>query len=264
MNDLTISLIQQDLLWEDTEQNLDRFAAILSELPETYDLILLPEMFNTGFSMNVEKIAEAPGGKTMQWMADTASQKRCVVAGTLVIRENGRYFNRLVWMRPDGTFEAYDKRHLFRFGGEHLSFAAGKKQLVVEIKGWKVCPLVCYDLRFPVWSRNLYREGRHGYDLLIFLANWPESRIRVWKSLLVARAIDNQCYVAGVNRTGTDGNGIVHPGDSMVVDHRGQVLAALPAHAEAFHTVTLDYQALAGFRAKFPVAMDWDDFNIIL
>lgn len=258
MSDLKITLIQTVLHWENIPKNLDMFSAKIASIKEQTDLILLPEMFSTGFSMHPGKLAEKMEGKSMQWMKAEAAKKNCVIAGSMIIEEKGKYFNRLVWMRPDGTYETYDKRHLFRYGKEHEHYAAGSKRLIVELKGWKICPMVCYDLRFPVWSRNKNAE----YNLLIYVANWPERRNHPWKTLLLARAIENQCYVAGLNRVGEDGNKIDHSGDSAVINAKGEIISKTKAKEESTETVTLSLSELAEFRKQFPVGMDADDFSI--
>lgn len=258
MTDLRITLIQTALHWEDVQKNLDMFSVKLASVKEPTDLILLPEMFSTGFSMKPEKLAEKMDGRTVAWMKEEAKKKNCVITGSVIIEEGGKYFNRLIWMRPDGSYETYDKRHLFRYGKEHEHYAPGKKRLIVEIRGWKICPLVCYDLRFPVWSRNKNAE----YDLLIYVANWPERRSYPWKTLLLARAIENQSYLAALNRVGEDGNKIAHSGDSAVIDPKGEIVSKIKPNEETIETVTLSYNNLAEFRKQFPVGMDADDYTI--
>lgn len=263
MDNLTITLIQADLAWENKTENLRRFEKLFADLKGKQDLILLPEMFNTGFVVVPEFIAEQPDGPTVQWMAQQAANTGCVIAGSLIIGDSGRYFNRLVWMRPDGSFSFYDKRHLFRLGNEHLHFSAGESRLIVELKGWKICPLVCYDLRFPVWSKNRYLDGDYEYDLLIYLANWPGRRSYAYRQLLIARAIENQSYVIGVNRVGADGKGILHQGESAVLDYKGKHLIEIPPDVEDHETVVLDYARLKEFRAGFTVGQDWDRFEVL-
>ena len=258
MNNLNITLIQSDLHWENIEKNLEMFAVKISEVGKT-DLIILPEMFTTGFSMQPEKFAEPMNGVTMSWMKGKAVEKKCVITGSFICSENGKFHNRLVWMKPDGTCSFYDKRHLFSMGDENNHYSAGNKKIIEEIKGWKICPLICYDLRFPAWSRN---NVINPYDLLIYVANWPERRAYPWKTLLLARAIENQCYVAGLNRIGNDGNGINHSGDSAVIDPKGEIISSIPAHDEACETISLSYEELAEFRKIFPVLRDADKFEI--
>lgn len=262
MQNLTISIVQSDLAWENTRQNLDNFSEKISRIKVPTDLIILPEMFNTGFAIEPEKVAGTMDGTAMEWLKNTALEKNCVVTGSLIIRENGKFYNRLVWMRPDRTFDFYDKRHLFRMGDEHLRFSNGSKRLVTEIKGWKIRPLICYDLRFPVWAKNSYSEGQYEYDLIIYVANWPGRRSYAWKHLLIARAIENQCYVAGANRIGIDGKGIPHQGDSMVLNFKGKPVVELPPSVEDTETVTLLYSKMQEFRNEFTVGLDWDSFSL--
>jgi omega-amidase len=202
-------------------------------------------------------------GPTVQWMAQKAKEKNCVVTGSLAISEGGRFYNRLIWMQPDGTFQYYNKRHLFRMGNEQRFFSAGDEKIIVEIKGWRICPLICYDLRFPVFSRNSFAEDEYNYDLLIYVANWPAPREIVWKTLLVARALENLSYVAGVNRIGIDGHGIKHQGDSAVIDYRGRQLTTLLPNIRGINTVKLSLSELISFRRNFQVGLDWDQFEII-
>ena len=220
-------------------------------------------MFSTGFSMNANEIAEdVKNSKAIEWMAKTARERNCVITGSLMLREKRKFFNRLIWMEPDGEFETYDKRHLFSYGGEDVPYTHGEQRLVVELKGWKICPLICYDLRFPVWSRNTLSRGNlPAYDVLIYVANWPERRIQAWKYLLVARAIENQSYVVGVNRVGNDGNDIYCPGDSMVVDAMGNILYHKNEKEDVF-TMQLDYAELQRVRSTLPFLKDADAFAL--
>lgn len=260
---LKITLIQTSLHWEDVDANLKMFDKKITSVKKETDLIILPEMFTTGFSMNV-KFAETMHGKAMQWMAEKAKQKNCVITGSLMIKDSlpfgegkgGAYFNRLIWMKPNGKFECYDKRHLFRYGAEDKFFTAGKKRLVVELNGWRICPQICYDLRFPVWIRN-----RNDYDLLIFVASWPTKRVEAWRALLRARAIENQSYVIGVSRVGVDGNNIEHSGESSVIDFKGKILFQR-ANKEIIYTTTLSKDSLEKFRSDFPFLLDRDEFTI--
>jgi predicted amidohydrolase len=253
---LNITLIQSDLYWEDKEKNLKSFSQKISNIGET-DLIILPEMFTTGFSMQTEKLAEGMDGVTVSWMAEKAKEKNCVVTGSFICKEGEKFHNRLVWMKPDGSYSYYDKRHLFSMGDENNYYTAGTKKITEELKGWKVCPLICYDLRFPVWARNTEK-----YDLLIYVANWPERRSHPWKTLLLARAIENQCYVAGLNRIGNDVNDIYCSGDSAVINPKGEIISNIPAGKEATETITLNYAELQEFRKAFPVLKDADKFEI--
>jgi len=258
MQNLTISIIQSDLVWEDVDANLKAFTKKIKAVKQS-DLIILPETFSTSFSMNSEHLAEPMNGKTMTWMATMSKEKNTVVAGSAILRENDHIFNRFIWMKPDGSFDKYDKRHLFRMGDEHNHFTAGSERLIVELKGWKICPQICYDLRFPVWSRNKKQE----YDLLLYIANWPEVRIPAWEKLLYARAIENQCYVAGVNRIGIDGNGVNCSGNSMLIDSKGELIWKAKDLEEETKTVKVSLDDLNGFRKKFPVGMDADEFEVI-
>ena len=220
MENLKITIFQGYLFWENIEKNLQNISLRLSNIREKTDLIILPEMFNTGFTMNAEKLAEPMNGKTMIWMHKMAKEFDCVVTGSLIIKDSDGFYNRLVWMRPDGKYQCYDKRHLFTLAKEDQTYTAGKDKLIVELKGWKICPVICYDLRFPVWLRNV----NEAYDLLIVVANWPERRALHWRTLLPARAVENEAYVIGVNRVGHDGNEIYHSGDSTCVSPNGSVI----------------------------------------
>lgn len=257
MRDLKVTIIQTELHWENIDENLEMLGQKLSQIEDETDLIVLPEMFNTGFTMSSEKLAEEMDGKTMQWMKNAAKEKSCVVVGSLIINENRNYYNRLIWMRTDGSYETYDKRHLFRMMDEHKYFSGGDERIVVELNGWRICPFVCYDLRFPVWCRN-----KGDYDCLIYIANWPGARRSAWSTLLLARAIENQVYVIGVNRIGKDGNDIVFSGGSAVIDPKGQVISKTQPHQENIETVSLSYEELEDFRKKFPVGLDGDEFEI--
>lgn len=259
MNDLKITIIQSDLHWENKEENLGMFSQKIASISGSTDLIVLPEMFTTGFSMLPEKFAETMDGETLSWLREKARKKNCVITGSFICEENGNYYNRLVWMRPDGTYSTYDKRHLFSMGDENNHYAAGKTRISETLKGWKICPLICYDLRFPVWSRI---TKANPYDVLIYVANWPERRNHPWKTLLLARAIENQSYVAGVNRVGDDGNQIYHSGDSVVINAKGEIISKIAPHEEATETITLSASELQEFREQFPVLNDADAFRI--
>lgn len=256
MHDLKITLIQSDLAWEDKVRNMSLFSKLIETSGYT-DIVILPEMFTTGFSMQAAKLAEDMHGPTMEWMKNTAAEMNIVVTGSIIVQENENFFNRLIWMRPDGTYDTYDKRHLFSMAGEHATYTAGTKLLIAEHKGWKICPLICYDLRFPVWSRN-----NDNYDLLLYVANWPERRISAWTHLLTARAIENQCYVAGVNRIGSDGNNIYHSGNSALIDPMGKIIWEM-VHDRAVFTATLSADYLHEVREKLPFLADRDRFEII-
>ena len=263
MHNLKVTLVQTELHWENVDANLAMFTQKLSEIEKgSTDLIVLPEMFSTGFSMNAKTLAEKENGKTIQWMAQQANNKNAVITGSIIFEEDEKYYNRLIWMRPDGTFEYYNKRHLFSMGNEHLHYTAGTKKLITQLNGWKICPLVCYDLRIPVWSRNHFLKENDTpigeYDLLLYIANWPERRNHPWKTLLLARAIENQCYVAGLNRIGADGNNIIHSGDSAIINAKGEIISTIPAHKNYISTIELNYNELINFRKEFPVGLDAD------
>ena len=242
------------------------FSEKISSIKEETDLIVLPEMFSTGFTMNNKAMAETMKSKTAEWIRKTAKEKNCVVTGSLIIEEKKKYYNRLIWMMPDGKYKTYDKRHLFRYAGEEKYYAAGKKKLIVELNGWKICPLVCYDLRFPVWSRNKISSQKSkvksDYDLLLYVANWPERRNHPWKTMLMARAMENQAYVVGVNRVGNDGNNIYHSGDSAAINFKGEILSKTKAHEESVETITLSRKDLDDWRKTFPAWMDADKFSV--
>jgi len=274
MSALTITTIQTGLCWEDKAANLRHFEERIFSLNGPAEVVVLPEMFSTGFSMRPEALAEKMDGPTVSWMRDVATGKKIILTGSIIIEEGGHYFNRLIWMLPNGQYGYYDKRHRFAYAGEDAHYTAGSKRLVASVKGWRVLLLVCYDLRFPVWSRqrpvrdpNLSGEsyGEQSseleYDLIIYVANWPERRSHAWKTLLQARAIENQSYVVGVNRIGADGNEIYHSGDSMIVDPLGEVLHDAAARDEVF-TLTLQKSDLARIRERFPFWKDGDHFSI--
>ncbi len=256
MEDLRLTLVQTILLWEDPAANRQRLSARLDQLAGETDLIVLPEMFTTGFSMNAPALAEAMDGATVNWMATRAKTTGAVITGSFIARAGTNYFNRLLWMRPDGTYEHYDKRHLFSLAHEQHTYTPGDRQLVVDLKGWRIMPLICYDLRFPVWSRNTFH-----YDLLLYVANWPERRSHAWKSLLAARAIENLSYTAGVNRVGKDGNDIAYSGDSSLFDFSGKVRYRISQEEDIF-TSRLSYEAQQDFRRRFAFLNDRDAFEI--
>ena len=254
---LKVTTIQSIIHWEDTQANLDLFSKKMEGLEGQTDLVILPEMFTTGFSMNPTGIAESMEGSTVAWMKKKAEQLQAVVTGSLIVEDQGRYYNRLVWMFPDGTCQTYDKRHLFTLAGEDKNYDRGRKKLIVSWKGWKICPLICYDLRFPVWARNT-----ENYDLLIFTANWPKARTNAWRTLLEARAIENQCYVVGVNRVGKDHNDLAYLGYSSVIDYTGVVLHQV-AEIEQVFTTALSQDKMMLFRKKLNFLADRDDFRIV-
>jgi omega-amidase len=262
---MKVSLIQAALIWENHAANRTHLEGLIQHINDSTDLIILSEMFTTGFTMKPKQFAEAiENNATLDWLKKIASQKNCAITGSAPIEENGNYFNRLFFVKANGEVNTYDKRHLFRMGNEHTHYTAGEKRLVVTLNDWKICPQICYDLRFPVWSRNRFQINSETkavtaeYDILLYVANWPEVRRYPWRQLLIARAIENQCYVIGVNRVGEDGNGIAHSGDSLVINPRGEIIHELPLHTEHSLTATLDMNYLQDFRNAFPVGMDAD------
>lgn len=258
-NLLLTTLVQSQLAWEDKAANLAMFEEKIRSIHGKAELVVLPEMFSTGFSMRPEALAETMEGDTVQWMKRIATEKRIILTGSVIIEEEGHYYNRLLWVLPTGEMGWYDKRHRFGYAGEDNHYTAGNKKLVASVKGWKINLQVCYDLRFPVWARQSPEEGL--YDVLLYVANWPEKRSHAWKTLLQARAIENQCYVVGVNRIGTDGNGIYHSGDSMVVDPLGAILHT-SGDKEDRSTIALDKDHLEAVRTKLPFLKDADAFTI--
>jgi omega-amidase len=261
MGRLRVTLVQQPLVWGEPAANRERFAALLTPLAGSTDLVVLPETFTTGFSMEVERLGEPAAGPTGVWLADLARALDAAITGSLITADGGRYYNRLLWAEPGATAPRhYDKRHLFRMGREHQHFTPGTCAWSVPWRGFAICPLVCYDLRFPVFSR---RRAGLDYELLLYVANWPAPRALAWRTLLKARAIENQAYVVGVNRVGPDGHGIAHAGDSAAIDYLGQPLAELGDGPELI-TVELDAAALHAFRERFPAQLDADRFTLEL
>jgi omega-amidase len=256
--DLRVCLVQADVKWHDVDANLQLFDGIVDQNAAGADLVVLPEMFTTGFSMEPEVLAEGMDGKAVRWIIQKAQSAKVAIMGSVIIAEEGSHYNRLLFAEPDGTLHTYDKRHLFRMGDEHNHYAGGNQRLVVSYRGWRICPLICYDLRFPVWSRN---QGE--YDLLIYIASWPAARSFPWRTLLLARAIENQCYVVGVNRVGVDGAGLTYSGDSAAISSRGEYLSSLAPSVAGAEPVTLSMDDLQSFRAKFPVMLDGDRFQIL-
>lgn len=255
MENLKITIIQPDIIWEDINSNLEKYTALIEQIEST-DLIVFPEMFTTGFSMNPKMLKEKMDGVTVKWMKKTASEKNASVLGSLVIEENDNIFNRAVWVHPDGKTEFYDKRHLFKMGQEHLYYSSGDEKLIIEFRGWKFCPLICYDLRFPVWSRNT-----ENYDVLIYMANWPSPRHHHWKALLMARAVENLSYCIGVNRTGIDGAGLKYAGDSGIISPAG--VTDFLGENECLKTFEISYSEVREYRNKLPFLKDQDNFKIV-
>ncbi len=251
MKDLKITLVQTSLSWEDPQANLSHLDELISGIRKnSTHLIMLPEMFTTGFTMNAAKVAHTMKGKEVSWMLNLAKQKNAVVCGSLVITAQGKYYNRLLWVQPDGKLQQYDKRHLFRMADEHKTFTPGKKKLMVTLQGWNICPLVCYDLRFPVWSRS-----KGDVDLMLFVANWPERRSYPWKQLLIARAIENQCFMFGVNRIGIDGNGLRYQKSSIAITPDGDLIEpVIPGHELDIYEI--EPADAATYRSSFPTLRD--------
>lgn len=268
LSTVRFSIIQSSLFWEDKGANLDLLGQKIRGITEPTEIIVLPEMFNTGFSMQAEKLAETMEGPTVDWMRRLSAETRSIITGSLMIQEAGKYYNRLIWMLPNGQLGHYDKRHLFAFAGEDQYFTPGNKRLIASVKGWKINLQICYDLRFPVWARQKLAQEGEGektflpeYDVLLYVANWPEKRSHAWKTLLTARAIENQCFTIGVNRVGLDANNISHSGDSMVVGPLGEVLYHCAHQEDIFH-ISLQKEEVDNARAKFPFWKDADFFTI--
>jgi omega-amidase len=276
MSTLTITTIQSNLIWEDKEANLQLLQKKIDSITEKTEIVVLPEMFSTGFSMRARELAETMEGETVEWMRTVSNRNGIILTGSVMIKEEEKYFNRLIWMLPNGQYGYYDKRHLFAYAEEDQYFNSGNKRLIASVKGWKINLLVCYDLRFPVWARQKIDristsldEGKPfdsaqdaEYDVLIYVANWPERRSHAWKTLLCARAIENQCYVVGVNRVGDDAKNIHYSGNSLVIDPMGQVLYHM-ADEEDVNTITLSKEKLQEVRTKYPFLNDADDFTIL-
>ena len=274
MAPLTITTLQTNLVWENKIANLDYLGKKINGLQEKTEIVVLPEMFSTGFCVHPQLFAETMEGETLQWMKEISADNKIILTGSLIIKENDQYYNRLIWMLPNGEFGYYDKRHLFGFAEEDKHYTAGNKRLIASVKGWKINLQICYDLRFPVWARNRITpidqsmaeelqtssNERPEFDVLLYVANWPERRSHAWKTLLCARAIENQCYVVGVNRVGMDGNNVSHSGNSLVIDPLGEVLYHM-ADEEDIFTITLQKEWLNDIRRKYPFWKDADEFN---
>ena len=255
MSILNISLVQSNLKWQDKSSNLAHFKQLILN-NKSSDVIILPEMFTTGFTMDAQTHAESMNGTTIEWMQELSVKVNAAISGSIIIKESKQFFNRLIWVAPNGSIEYYDKRHLFSYAKEDHYFTAGKKRCIIEYKGWRICPLICYDLRFPVWSRNTAQ-----YDFLIYVANWPEKRSYAWRTLLKARAIENLAYCAGVNRVGYDGNDIAYDGCSSIIQFDGEVLQE-KVEEEGIINVELDKSKLTAFRNRFQFLQDKDQFSI--
>jgi predicted amidohydrolase len=255
---LTVSLIQANLTWENSVQNRIDFEDKISAIKEDTDLIVLPEMFTTGFAMHPETLAETMNGDTVTWMQHLAKIKQAAICGSIIITENNNYYNRFLFIEPNGAIQCYNKRHLFSLAGEHNRYQNDTAQVIIDYKGWRICPLICYDLRFPVWSRNT-----QDYDVLIYVANWPKPRINAWNTLLKARAIENMSYVIGVNRVGTDPNGNEYSGNSIVLDALGNNITSLSENEEVILTTILPKNELQTVRQKFNFLEDQDVFTLM-
>lgn len=253
LKDLRVTVIQNSVYWQDCDANLDHFERLIDAIDRPTHLIVLPEMFTTGFSLAVENLATDMYGRPVQWLKEMARRKQADIAGSIMVVDNGRYYNRLIWAKPSGSLFTYDKRHLFRMTDEDKVFFAGHRRETVALFGWNIRLFICYDLRFPIWTRNLNNQ----YDLAIFVANWPAARSGHWKTLLHARAIENQAYVIGVNRVGSDGNGLSYSGDSMIIDFQGDVIFH-KSHDSCTFTTTLPYAPLKAYRHAFPAWKDAD------
>ncbi|MCK8479221.1 amidohydrolase [Psychroserpens algicola] len=254
---LKIALVQSNLVWENPEQNRINFRNTIESITDPVDLIILPEMFTSGFTMNADPVAENMTGKTIVWLQQLAQLKQAAITGSLIIKEDHKYYNRLLFVHPDGTINHYNKRHTFTLAGEHKVYESGAQHTIITYKGWKLKPLVCYDLRFPVWSRNT-----EDYDVLFYVANWPKIRIAAWNTLLKARAIENMSYCVGVNRVGLDGNGYEYSGHSAAYDALGERLDTIPEAKEAIDIITLEKEHLSTYRTKLGFLKDRDTFTL--
>jgi len=254
---LRVAIFQFDLAWENPEVNRAKIDEWLQKANRKLDVVFLPEMFSTGFSMNVSVLAEPMDGETITWMKTKCVEHQLALCGSLIIKENNQFFNRLVFVEPSGEIQYYDKRHLFTMANEESHFQPGMERLIVTYNGWRICPLICYDLRFPVWARN-----SNEYDVLVYSANWPESRTEVWNTLLKARAIENQSYVVGANRVGVDGSNILYSGNSQLIDPKGKILSGIADHHKGIVSAGFSYNELTEYRKKFPVLDDADQFVI--
>ena len=257
MKDLNVTIIQTELAWENPHANFRHFDELINSINVDTDLIVLPEMFTTGFSMNAENLYDKAEGETLNWLKQHASNKQAAIIGSVIIKENDNFYNRLYFVRPSGEFHTYDKRHLFTLAGEHKHYTAGTERTIIEYQGWKICPLICYDLRFPVWARNT-----EDYDLLIYVANWPEMRISAWDTLLKARAIENMAYTIGVNRTGKDGNNYPYVGHSAIYDALGEKITTNLFEEAFVETQTLSKKHILEIREKLGFLKDRDTFKI--
>lgn len=257
IDQITIAVIQTNLFWEDIKGNINHFERLLHSMKGEPHIVVLPEMFTTGFSMNAEDLAQSESGLTMQWMIKTSESMGFAICGSFIVGEGDKYYNRFYFVSPSGEISRYDKRHLFTFANENITYTKGNQRVVFDYLGWRILPQICYDVRFPVWSRN-----RSDYDLIINVANFPGTRRNIWNTLLRARAIENQCYVIGANRVGHDGLDISYTGDSQIVGPNGEPIALAKSSIEEIIFATLDINELNSFRKSFPVLNDADDFII--
>jgi len=261
MQDLRLTLVQPILEWHQIEKNLAHFSSLLASPTLDTDVIVLPEMFTTGFTMESSKVAEQMYGRTHTWMQEQALKHSSVICGSIIIEDDGKYYNRFLWVEADGQTTFYDKRHLFRMADENKFYTGGAELITINYKGWKLRPLICYDLRFPVWARNSVKDDEFAYDILLYVANWPQARTLVWTTLLQARAFENHAYCLGVNRVGEDEKGIIYNGQSMALDPKGNILGNLENN-EGTQTVTLKYDELVTYRKRFPAFLDADSFEL--
>ncbi len=261
---IKISLVQSDLVWENTTKNLENFDKLLTEIDNETEIIILPEMFSTGFTMNVENLEKPLGKRAFDWLKDKAKKLDKIIVGSILFEQDEKYYNRMFWMRPDGSFETYDKRHLFSMANEHKIITAGNKRTIVEYKGIKFLLQICYDLRFPVWSKNTYdkKNDTYEFDTIIYIANWPEKRKQAYTNLLKARAIENQSYIIWVNRIGKDNQGIYHSGDTQIIDSFGNILKQAEKGKNKVVNTEISIEKLKKHRLSFKVGMDWDKFSI--
>ena len=249
--------IQTNLFWENPTKNIAAFEEKINGLTENTDLVVLPEMFTTGFTMNPKNSAEKIDGNTISWLQEIAVKKQLAITGSIVIQKKKKYYNQLVFVHPTGKVETYTKRHSFTLAGEDKVYTSGSEKLIVTYKGWKICPLICYDLRFPVWARNT-----ENYDLLLFMANWPVKRIKAWDTLLKARSIENMCYTIGVNRTGLDANNYNYSGNSLITDYLGEEISNLPKNKVGIVSATISKKRQDTLREKLGFLNDMDSFSI--
>lgn len=257
-DNLNISIVQSDIKWEDIDQNLDYHYSLIEKLQDKTDIIVLPEMFTTGFSLHAEQLAETMDGKSVKWLIETSKKLNVVITASIIIKDSEKYYNRMIWAQPDGKLFYYDKRHLFRMGGEHKHYSFGNNKVIINYKGWNIRLLICYDLRFPVWSRN-----KQDYDLAIYIANWPITRSEAWKTLLSARAMENQAYIIGVNRCGIDGMNLQYSGDSRVLGPDGKIISACDEFKQQVITTSISKEVLSTMKQSFPVHLDSDNFEIL-